>query len=215
MKRAILALVFVFGLLPAYLVQQAVPLAHTKTATPLTTTDCGKQGCVATWAESGISTHGVGSDFTIDNPSIGTGETYYKDIEVSNGTIFEQAGITKNSSCGSGLWYYYDYELAPTHPVCYKAVPSQDINTTITIKLSYYASNGGGGFVYIRSRSGSSCNPCAFANRDLTTMFTDSIRQTYLLKPSFSGHVVWGGKWVNNLYFSGTGVWQFEGQEVP
>jgi hypothetical protein len=212
MKRAILALVVAFGLLLAFLVQQAVPLAHAKTATPLTTTNCGLQGCVATWSEYPITTHGVGSDFTIDNPSIGTGEFYAKSIEVAKDyTVFETAGIEKNGSCGSALWYFYDYDQAPTHPVCYKVVPSQDINTTITIKLSYYASNGGGGFVYILSRSGSSCNPCGYAASNLTTFFNESIRQTDLAKPSFSGHFVWGGKWVNNRYVSDKGTWQFEG----
>lgn len=209
MKYVRVILMLLFMLCGAAVLVVTPTEAHAQSARFSSNSDCvsgGSFSCTATWELSGVSVHGVGSDFTIDNPHIGSGEFFEKYVAAyTNGSGYELAGITTACTAGQ-LWYYYENDATGGH--CIKQVPSQDVNTTITVKVSYYASNGGGGFATILSRAGSQCNPCSYPDSNLTNFFTKTDRVAILTSNAFTGHRIWGGEWVNNRYFVTS--WNYE-----
>ena len=192
-------------------VVSARTLSVNRQGIPLTSTVCnGGLGngndCRSQLGWQGISTHGAGTIAIANNPSTMVFREY---IELDNGS-FVDAGIevNDNTTCGGTTlqWWYSDYNTIK----CPGAVDSRDFNNAITLKISYYASNGGGFLYWMWGGFDTPCDPCSLSDSNGPTKFTQSYEIVFYDIASFSGHKVWGSDFSSNQFFN-NGLWAYDG----
>lgn len=188
---------------------QAHPRAQ---ALPTANSDC-QLDCDAYAYWNGSSTnHGNGSTFTVDNPG-GSGFVFYdKSVTESNANGYViSLGVDNNFEC-KGLSFYFSVSINNnTLFTDCKAVPTGpngDINKLALFQLSYFVSNGGGIFYTVSGYTGSIWDHKAYACSGCTQAF-NHVENDFDISyyPSFTGHAVWGGEWVDNQYFDG--AWHY------
>jgi hypothetical protein len=209
-KKYIFPLLVIFAIALSFL---SVPVAR---ARPLT--DCSGT-CLGYIIWNDIlpsGTHGAQTDFTIDNPSGVFFNWYdkYLAMENSHGDYI-QVGIDNNNFCVSGLHYFYLWHDAQTSSggiTCStNTVDSKDVNNLATFAISYYTSNGGGGYAWLKgTKAGDNLCPngCAIADGNFTADWNKKWYEVDINDSSFVGHEVWGGHWENNYRFV-NGTWSY------
>lgn len=157
--------------------------------------------------------HGAMTRTIVDNPGLSIGDSYekYIDLQGSGDTVY--VGIANGSFCSFGsIQYFYAIYSSSGNPLysnCF-GVAKYDINTYTTFGVSFYASNGGGTFVWINNTfSGDDyCNPCGFPTGSAGEQW-NRITLFVTVSALVTGHLVWGGDWYANQWFSGS-AWNYQ-----
>ena len=209
MKRMVTICLVVLALLCTFLLPGPT---HAQGTRAMTTTACWPNPCqaYASWGPH-LSLHGAATTVETSTPNYGgTGNNFDKDLAIVTGAGYIDIGQESNNggtvSCGSGNYYYYEVNDSGASARHCFPVPSGDDNKDVLFKVSYYASNGGGWFIWIQGNGGYLCTPTPCTYNTISDSYSSSpvTTVTYtqtLANSSFSGHAIWGTDWINNQYF--------------
>lgn len=203
------------------------PSAQARTSLPATVT-CSGTNCVSI-AEWGSGTlfpvKGAQTNLTISDPTLQSTGDWYRHIEIrdANTGAYITAGIEKVGSsnrysyCSGAttlnLFISYEDPTGKVYPTFCRVVPSGDINSQATFRISRNADNSYDVIMNFKNGDG----PCTGAGCSLYNIQALNYHyitlEEVLRNDSFSNtHLVWGSAWGWNQYQDGNLNWFFQPQ---
>lgn len=213
-KVKIIAALSTFLLVATFLLAHLTGTVHANSFLPRKPNiNCAPCSSIGEWDGN---QHGAKTTMIVDNPGLGSEDRYSKYILVSDPGQSDSVyvGIDNGGYCTqNNIEYFYSITNSSGVQIysnCYP-VNKGDINNYVTVGVSFYASHGGGTFVWIDGTvtGDDPCNPCAIPTGSSGERWNAISLNIWVQKLSWTGHLVWGGDWYLNKYFDGTN-WDYQ-----